>query len=83
MLRFELAFRRDVDQTRSARAAQPSGLAVAAGLALTRSAAAFVLTSPLFGWLAERVGSRFMMSGGVAIIGCGLLMIASSAAASS
>ncbi len=52
---------------------------VAAGVALTPSAAAFVLTSPFSGRLAERVGSRLMMSGGVAIIGCGLLMIAATA----
>jgi MFS transporter, DHA2 family, methylenomycin A resistance protein len=43
------------------------------------SAAAFVVTSPFSGRLAERAGSRLMMSGGVAIIGCGLLMIGATA----
>jgi DHA2 family methylenomycin A resistance protein-like MFS transporter len=46
---------------------------------LTPSAAAFVLASPFSGRLAERVGSRLMTSGGVAIIRCGLLMIAATA----
>jgi hypothetical protein len=48
---------------------------VAAGIALTPSAAAFVVTSPFSGRLAERVGARLMMSGGVAIIGCGLILV--------
>jgi MFS transporter, DHA2 family, methylenomycin A resistance protein len=52
---------------------------VAAGLALTPSAVVYVLASPFSGLLAERVGSRLMMSGGVAIIGCGLLMIGATA----
>jgi hypothetical protein len=52
---------------------------VAAGVALTPSAVVYVVTSPFSGWLAERVGLRLMMSGGVAIIGCGLLMIAATA----
>ena len=51
----------------------------AAGAALTPSAAVFVPTSPFSGRLTERVGSRLMMSGGVAIIGCGLLLIAATA----
>ena len=51
----------------------------AAGFALTPSAVVYVLTSPFSGLLAERVGSRLMMSGGVAIIGCGLLMIGATA----
>ena len=54
---------------------------VAVGLALTPSAAAFVVTSPFSGRLAERVGSRLMMSGGVAIIGCGLILIGATASA--
>jgi MFS transporter, DHA2 family, methylenomycin A resistance protein len=52
---------------------------LAAGLALMPSAAAFVVTSPFSGRLAERVGSRLMMSGGVAIIGCGLITIGATA----
>jgi MFS transporter, DHA2 family, methylenomycin A resistance protein len=52
---------------------------VAAGLALTPSAAAFVVTSPFSGHLAERVGSRLLTSGGVAVIGCGLLVIGATA----
>ncbi len=51
----------------------------AAGAALTPSAAVFVLTSPFSGRLTERVGSGLMMSGGVAIIGCGFLLIAATA----
>jgi MFS transporter, DHA2 family, methylenomycin A resistance protein len=52
---------------------------LAAGLALMPSAVAFVVTSPFSGRLAERVGARLMMSGGVAIIGCGLIMIGATA----
>jgi len=52
---------------------------LAAGLALMPSAVAFVVTSPFSGRLAERVGARLMMSGGVAIIGCGLLLIGATA----
>ena len=51
----------------------------AAGFALTPSAVVYVLTSPFSGLLAERVGSRLMISSGVAIIGCGLLMIGATA----
>jgi MFS transporter, DHA2 family, methylenomycin A resistance protein len=47
----------------------------AAGFALTPSAIVYVVTSPFSGHLAERVGARLMMSGGVAIIGCGLILI--------
>ena len=53
--------------------------ATAAGLALTPSAIAYVLTSPFSGKLTEKLGARFMTAGGVAIIGCGLLLIAASA----
>jgi EmrB/QacA subfamily drug resistance transporter len=52
---------------------------VAAGFALTPSAAAYVATSPFSGRLAERFGARLMMSGGVAIIGCGLVLIGATA----
>jgi DHA2 family methylenomycin A resistance protein-like MFS transporter len=52
---------------------------LAAGLALLPSAVAFVVTSPLSGRLAERVGARLMMSGGVAIIACGLILIGATA----
>jgi DHA2 family methylenomycin A resistance protein-like MFS transporter len=53
--------------------------ATAAGLALTPSAIAYVLTSPFSGKLTEKLGARFMTAGGVAIIGCGLLLIAATA----
>ena len=52
---------------------------VKAGLALTPSAALFVVTSPFSGRLSERVGARLMMSGGVAIIGCGLVLVGATA----
>jgi EmrB/QacA subfamily drug resistance transporter len=52
---------------------------VPAGLAMTPSAAVHVVTSPLSGRLAERFGARLMISGGVAIIGCGLVLIAATA----
>jgi MFS transporter, DHA2 family, methylenomycin A resistance protein len=52
---------------------------LAAGLALMPSAIAFVVTSPFSGRLAERVGARLMMSGGVAIIACGLILIGATA----
>jgi MFS transporter, DHA2 family, methylenomycin A resistance protein len=51
----------------------------AAGLALTASALAYVATSPFSGRLTQKLGSRFMTAGGVAIIGCGLLTIAATA----
>ncbi len=54
----------------------------AAGLALTPSAIAYVLTSPFSGKLSERFGARLMTAGGVAIIGCGLLSIAATASTS-
>ncbi|WP_448952054.1 MFS transporter [Labrys neptuniae] len=47
-----------------------------AGLALMPMAAVFLVVSPFSGTLSRRLGMRFMTSGGVAIIGCGLLMIA-------
>ncbi len=52
-----------------------------AGLAMTPSAAVYVVTSPFSGHLAERVGARRMISGGVAIIGCGLLLIGATVSA--
>ena len=55
--------------------------AMAAGLALTPSAIAYVLTSPFSGRLTERLGARFMTAGGVATIGCGLLLIAATGSA--
>lgn len=54
---------------------------VAAGFALTPSAAVFVAVSPFSGRLAERVGARLMASGGVAIIGCGLILVGATASA--
>jgi EmrB/QacA subfamily drug resistance transporter len=56
--------------------------ASAAGLALTPSAIAYVLTSPFSGKLSERLGARLMTAGGVATIGCGLLLIAATASTS-
>jgi EmrB/QacA subfamily drug resistance transporter len=50
--------------------------ATQAGLALMPMALAFVLLSPLSGRLTEKVGLRGMTSGGVALIGGGLLVIA-------
>jgi EmrB/QacA subfamily drug resistance transporter len=52
---------------------------IGAGLALIPSAAVYVATSPFSGPLAERVGARLMISGGVAIIGCGLVIIGATA----
>jgi len=57
--------------------------ATAAGLALTPSAIAYVLTSPFSGALSERLGARLMTAGGVAVIGAGLLLIAATASAAS
>jgi len=48
---------------------------VNAGIALMPMALIFVLVSPLSGALTARLGSRLMTSGGVAVIGCGLLLI--------
>jgi MFS transporter, DHA2 family, methylenomycin A resistance protein len=52
---------------------------VAAGVALMPSAAVYVATSPFSGPLAERIGARLMMSGGVGIIGSGLILIGATA----
>jgi predicted MFS family arabinose efflux permease len=49
--------------------------ATAAGLALIPMALVYVVVSPASGRLSERFGGRAMMSGGVAIIGSGLLLI--------
>jgi EmrB/QacA subfamily drug resistance transporter len=54
-----------------------------AGLALMPMALVFVFVSPLSGSLTERLGSRLMTSGGVAVIGIGLLLIAMTAHLSS
>jgi EmrB/QacA subfamily drug resistance transporter len=53
--------------------------ALEAGLALVPMAAVFALTSPFSGSLSAKVGVRTMTSGGVALIGCGLLVLAASA----
>jgi MFS family permease len=50
--------------------------ATQAGLALMPMALVFVLVSPLSGRLTEKLGLRVMTSGGVAVIGAGLLVIA-------
>src|SRR6185437_15847692 len=49
--------------------------------ALTPAAVVYVATSPLSGPLAERIGPRIMIAGGVAIIGSGLILIGATAAA--
>lgn len=54
---------------------------IGAGLAMTPSAVAYVVTSPFSGPLAERIGARIMIAGGVAIIGCGLILVGATAAA--
>ncbi len=54
-----------------------------AGLALMPMALVFVLVSPFSGGLTRKLGVRFMASGGVSIIGCGLLLIGMSAYRSS
>lgn len=46
-----------------------------AGIALMPMALVFVLVSPFSGSLTERIGSRLMAGGGVAVIGLGLLII--------
>ena len=50
-----------------------------AGLALMPMALVFVLVSPFSGSVAARIGSRLATSGGVAMIGVGLLTIATTA----
>jgi EmrB/QacA subfamily drug resistance transporter len=50
--------------------------ATQAGLALMPMALVFVLLSPLSGRLTEKLGLRVVTSGGVAVIGAGLLVIA-------
>jgi len=54
-----------------------------AGLALMPAALAFVLFSPFSGALEARFGTRRMTSGGVAIIGAGLLLIGLTAGSAS
>ena len=56
---------------------------VGAGLALMPMALVFVLVSPSSGALAARLGSRAMTGGGVAVIGCGLLLIGLTAGSAS
>lgn len=56
---------------------------VGAGVALMPMAIAFVLVSPFSGGLTERLGSRVVTAGGVAVIGCGLLAVAATAGAAS
>jgi EmrB/QacA subfamily drug resistance transporter len=56
---------------------------MATGFAMTPSAIAYVITSPLSGRLTEKLGARLMTAGGVAIIGCGLLTIAATASTTS
>jgi EmrB/QacA subfamily drug resistance transporter len=53
--------------------------ATSAGLALMPMALVFVLVSPFSGTLTEKFGTRVTTSGGVSIIGCGLLLIGLSA----
>jgi EmrB/QacA subfamily drug resistance transporter len=49
--------------------------AVGAGIALMPMALVFTAVSPLSGQLTSRFGARLMTSGGVSIIGCGLVLI--------
>lgn len=56
---------------------------VGAGVALMPSALAFVLVSPFSGLLAGKFGNRLLTSGGVAVIGLGLLTIGAAAASTS
>jgi len=60
---------------------QSEGLfsAIGAGLGLAPMALIYVALSPFSGALTEKFGARAMTSGGVAVIGCGLLTIALSA----
>lgn len=51
-----------------------------AGLALLPCALVFFLVSPRSGHLAERFGARLTISAGTALIGCGLLVLAATAA---
>ena len=53
---------------------------VGAGIALMPSALAFVVVSPFSGFLTGKFGSRLLTSGGVAVIGVGLLTIGATAA---
>lgn len=53
--------------------------AVAAGLALVPMALVFVIVSPFSGALTGRFGSRLTTAGGVAIIGCGWLLVGATA----
>jgi EmrB/QacA subfamily drug resistance transporter len=53
--------------------------AIGAGLALMPMAATFVIVSPFSGRLTEKFGARAITSGGVAIIGLGLILIGVSA----
>ena len=52
---------------------------VGAGIALMPMALAFALLSPLSGALTARLGAGVMTSGGVFVIGCGLILIGLSA----
>jgi MFS family permease len=54
---------------------------VHAGLALMPTALTFIVVSPFSGALATRFGARLMSAGGVAVIGCGLLTIGTTAPA--
>lgn len=62
---------------------QRAGLlsAVGAGLALVPMAAIFAVVSPFSGALTEKCGTRATTSGGVALIGCGLCLLAAGAGA--
>jgi MFS family permease len=52
---------------------------VGVGIALMPTALIFVIVSPFSGVLAEKLGVRLLISGGVAMIGCGLLVLAATA----
>lgn len=57
--------------------------ATMAGIALIPMALVFVIVSPFSGKLSERLGVRFVTSGGVAVIGAGLLLIGTTAGGTS
>jgi len=49
--------------------------AVKTGLLLTPMSAAVVVASPLSGWLSDRIGSRWLIAGGMAVAAIGFLLV--------
>jgi MFS transporter, DHA2 family, methylenomycin A resistance protein len=54
----------------------------ATGLAMMPMSLLFFVVSTQSGWLAQRLGARVMTAGGTALIGCGLLIVATTKAGS-